>query len=484
MSMNFFRFLVVLAISGIGLSSYGQGTCASPLALGTIGTSTACSGTINNGTTGSAPCAGSGYGGSGGVTYVSFCTGAVVSCINFNITQGTSSGNWAVTVYSSNCTTVVDAQCLGNSGTGASYNTSSPTTPLQPNSCYIARFWSGNAGTTSFCASALPATNNYCPNATAISTSPTSFNNFCMTAGSNGSYTEPAPAQFCAGSLENNAWYSFTTLASCTAPCSVVVTASNIVCSGGGAGFQMGFWTGTCGSLTNIGCSSGSGGAVTATITGLSPGQTIIMGMDGNAGANCTYSLSATNTIPLPIELVSFDAISNKKNVELKWITATEINNDFFTIERSRDGVVFEELRNIKSKSPDGNSYKTLSYQEYDYSPYPGTSYYRLKQTDYDKTFKYSVMKVVNLDGNPDQNFEVVPNPVSGIALLKYACNNDQRGTATIYDHTGSLVSSHEIECKAGENVKTVDMSQFNNGIYFVVFSAEGKFYKIKVVKN
>ncbi|MGZ4098691.1 MAG: hypothetical protein ACXVNM_07420, partial [Bacteroidia bacterium] len=62
--------------------SFAQGSCASPYNLGTIGSSNSCVNFATNGTTGSAPCAGSGYGGSGGATYVKFCTGASVQCIN------------------------------------------------------------------------------------------------------------------------------------------------------------------------------------------------------------------------------------------------------------------------------------------------------------------------------------------------------------------------------------------------------------------
>jgi hypothetical protein len=305
-----------------------------------------------------------------------------------------------------------------------------------------------------------------------------------MTAGSNGSYTEPAPGQFCAGSLENNAWYSFTTLSTCTSPCSVVVTASNIVCSGGGAGFQMGFWTGTCGSLTYLGCASGSGGAVTTTITGLSPNQTIIMGMDGNAGANCTYSLSATNTIPLPIELVSFEATLENRFVNLRWITATEKNNDYFTIERSIDGVTFEEVKRIKSSAPNGMSNKTLNYLATDYSPYRGTTYYRLKQTDFDGTAEYSVVRAVNLDGNPDNAFTVIPNPAIDQVVLKYSCNNSEVGTATICDHKGNAVLVVDVNCTPGENSKEVNLSGLPKGLYFVLFNSGDKFYRVKLVKS
>jgi hypothetical protein len=246
----------------------------------------------------------------------------------------------------------------------------------------------------------------------------------------------------------------------------------------------MGFWTGTCGSLTYLGCFSGAGGAVTTTITGLSPNQTILMGMDGNAGANCTYSLSATNTIPLPIELLSFEATSDNRYVDLKWITVTEKNNDYFTVERSKDGFAFEEFKIVKSQAKDGNSNKNLVYELTDYAPYEGITYYRLKQTDFDKTSKYSDIKAVSTDGNPDREFAVIPNPVQNEAVLKYNCRSEEKGMATILDNRGHLIQNVEIDCKPGQNSRRLDLSGLPQGLYFVLFNTGNKFYKIKLIKN
>ncbi len=206
MKHNIKIILLLTVFFGLNSNLFSQATCAGAVNLGTPTTGTTCT-NLTNGTTGSAPCAGSGYGGSGGVTYVKFCTNASTQCINFNIIDGTTAGgNWAVTVYSINCSTVMDAQCLGNSGTGATFNTASPSTnTYAPNSCYIARIWSANAGTFTLCTQVIAPPNDFCTSPTTISPVPQALNNFCMTAGTAG---DPPPAQFCAGSLENNAWYS------------------------------------------------------------------------------------------------------------------------------------------------------------------------------------------------------------------------------------------------------------------------------------
>lgn len=84
------------------------------------------------------------------------------------------------------------------------------------------------------------------------------------------------------------------------------------------------------------------------------------------------------NTI-LPEVLLSFDAIISDKKVELTWSSNTENNNNYFTIEKSKDAVNFEEVTSIKGF---GNYSSLVNYFDVDYIPYEGISYYRLKQTD------------------------------------------------------------------------------------------------------
>ncbi len=479
MKQKLLLFIAVFILLIRSTTVFSQATCASPYNMGTIGTGSTCATFAGSGTTGSAPCAGAGYGGSGGVTYVRFCTGASVQCINFTITDGTTTGgNWAVTVYSANCSTVMDAQCLGNSGTGATYNTASPSTnTFAPNSCYIARFWSANAGSFSLCAQAMTPPNDLCSGATPIGPSSLAGNNFCMTSLSPG---DPAPAAFCAGSLENNAWYTFTTSPTCISPCTVVVTISNITCSGGGAGFQIGYFTGACGSLTNIGCSSGAGGTVTATITNLTPGQVVTIGIDGNAGANCTYNISASNTIPvLPIELYEFKATKEDDYVRLLWKTVTERNNDYFTVERSDNAVDFYSIAKINGA---GTSHKPLSYSFDDHNPSTAVTYYRLRQTDFDGKFAYSdPIAVVN---TTDDKLSVAPNPANDAITISYNCVASSKEVMNIYDNKGNIVMTRELICSEGSNKMNVEISGLDNGLYMVFISLGDKLYKTRLIKN
>jgi len=123
---------------------------------------------------------------------------------------------------------------------------------------------------------------------------------------------------------------------------------------------------------------------------------------------------SSTQTITvfsgLPIELLDFTATKNDASVELDWNTASETNNDYFTIDRSHDKNIFEKLLDVKGA---GTSSVRHSYKAIDEKPLSGMSYYRLKQTDIDGKYTYSQIVPVNFESE-SFDFKIVPNPASG----------------------------------------------------------------------
>lgn len=371
----------------------------------------------------SSPCAGSGFGGGGKLRVVQICTDATSQCINVNLSGlPGAAGGTSISLYTS-CSGSGNSISLtglvaGSTNCYADANTAGWSTAglsLSPNTCYYMRIWTKGtvlAGS-QICFKKQSPLNDFRCNPSPIGITPIMYDNYCMTAGSVG---DPIPSQFCAGSLENNAWFSFTTSTSCTYPCTVVVTISGISCSGGGSGFQIGYFTGACNSLSNLGCTSGSGGIVTATINNLSPGQVITIGIDGNAGAYCIFDISATNVIALPIELISFSGRNINNSNLLEWSTASEINNDYFLLERSEDGYNWDEISRIGGA---GNSTQILHYKYNDLSYNDLVNYYRLSQVDFDgqsETFKVisinnsieplEVIKMVNMMGQEVDEYQ------------------------------------------------------------------------------
>lgn len=160
----------------------------------------------------------------------------------------------------------------------------------------------------------------------------------------------------------------------------------------------------------------------------------------------------------LPIELLSFTAeATSHQQVRLDWVTAMEIENDYFTVERSADGKDFETLETIEGA---GNSINTLRYHTYDNLPLDGTSYYRLKQTDFDGTYTYSALRSVSIkEALPETTINVYPNPSNGSFKVEVSGIN----TATsiqITDIQGRLVYQGAVDAQGDHATLSLYLSQ------------------------
>ena len=118
-------------------------------------------------------------------------------------------------------------------------------------------------------------------------------------------------------------------------------------------------------------------------------------------------------TVPLPLTLISFSAIPDGEFVLVKWVTEDEVGTDFFTIERTADGRGFAEVGNLPAA---GNSRpgERLHYELLDEEPLSGTSFYRLRTTDFDGAVSLSHLVEVNISAGEDWSFSVFPNPNTG----------------------------------------------------------------------
>lgn len=142
-------------------------------------------------------------------------------------------------------------------------------------------------------------------------------------------------------------------------------------------------------------------------------------------------TISADN--PLPIELLSFDARPEGSQVRLDWRTATERDNDYFTIERSANGEDFEDVGRVDGA---GNSTTVLHYSDLDRWPLPGTSFYRLRQTDFDGTSTWSGTVAVRMPGKGAQDLVLLTGDDRVIALHDFAAGS----TMDVLDMTGRVV--------------------------------------------
>ncbi|MCB0396201.1 MAG: T9SS type A sorting domain-containing protein [Flavobacteriales bacterium] len=202
-----------------------------------------------------------------------------------------------------------------------------------------------------------------------------------------------------------------------------------------------------------------------------------------NAAITSFGSAFALGTItadnPLPIRWLDFIAYYQDQDVQLNWTTGTEINNDHFTIERSRDGILFEEIGTVKGK---GNSTAVSRYASADTEPYKGESYYRIRQTDYDGTSTYSDIHPVNIGLQELAN--VVPNPATSDNIsLQIA--SEQRGDmqVTIFDAGGRIVYTNNIAFENGQFRYMIQPEkELSPGLYTLVGQSEQQLFQKKFV--
>jgi hypothetical protein len=197
---------------------------------------------------------------------------------------------------------------------------------------------------------------------------------------------------------------------------------------------------------------------------------------------------SATQNITicgaLPIELISFDGEYNGHGqVILNWTTATETENNFFTVERTTDGFTYEEVGRINTKAVNGNSVSLLNYTLVDENPFMhGTAYYRLRQTDINGNSEVSrIMPVTVTEEN--FGFFVHPNPAQDNATLNFYAHGVYPATIRIIDYTGKVIFETQTFSVEGDNSILLDMSQYANGIYLVQAEVDGTNYSTKLIK-
>lgn len=182
---------------------------------------------------------------------------------------------------------------------------------------------------------------------------------------------------------------------------------------------------------------------------------------NGVAGTGLTY----TNNSSLPVELIGFDAKNINGNIIVEWVTATEVNNNFFTVERSIDGFNAEVIGVV---SGSGNSNAILNYQFEDLHPVSGIAYYRIKQTDYDGTTEVFPWKAVEVVERIKSELSVFPNPTSGNISVLLSNTNQGVYTIKVIDVVGKIVYLQNENSENNVFASFTLPSGLTSGVYFV----------------
>jgi hypothetical protein len=209
-------------------------------------------------------------------------------------------------------------------------------------------------------------------------------------------------------------------------------------------------------------------------LSGITLGETYYISVDNYSGYPGTFSLNTIALSPLPIELTNFTAEQDGEVVKVNWQTASEVNNDYFTIERSVDGINFEAIATLKGA---GNSSVALDYTIDDSKPVRGKSFYRLMQTDYDGKFEIFDPVSVNVDGSGEA-FRIVsvgPNPFTDLLRINYESDGKRSILVQIYSVSGVGVKQQYLDVDLGSGqVLLNDLGDLVAGMYFLKIENAG----------
>ncbi len=202
------------------------------------------------------------------------------------------------------------------------------------------------------------------------------------------------------------------------------------------------------------------------------------------SGDSDLYKIDTTLSI-LPVGLSNFTASLQASSVLLNWQTASEINTDHFCVERSVDGVHFNNIGNVKAT---GTSSTIHDYTLYDYNALhlgSSTLYYRLKTTDKDGKYTYSSIIKLQLHGG-EFAYSLSPNPVHSQLTVSFTTGNaTKQASLRITDANGKPVYEKSLQgLQPGSVQRYINVAGFESGIYYVQLITDSGTKTLKFVKQ
>lgn len=471
------KFVILAMLCATTTYLYPQGnSCLTPhvLILDTVSRNYSTSPSSGN----AAECS-SGFSGSGKITIFKFTTDASGSCVLAHISTSAPVQAMEVALYTGcgSSTGICNGLQLGSSvcfvdGTG--YWAPAQTLTLSPNTIYYLRVWTPAAGTLTIAARNYPPPNTLCNGASWISEDATDDNNACA----KGS-TEVTPVQLCAFSLENTSFYKYIVESNGISS----IQLNNIDCdnlnSAAETGFQIGFFMGSCGSLIKITCATGSGGSFTATTGWMPAGAEVLVAIDGTAGSNCSYKISAFNATVLPVILKYFNAWKRPDANRLTWLTTSEKDFSHFEIEKSIDGVNFVSIKKIAGKGGKNNE----TAYSFDDNDVKALQYYRMKYVDVNGKSMYS--NILRVDRDDITNAKVLfNNRVTTMLTLRLIDMNVDNLSVKIIDNSGREIKKQKVKINPGENSLNINTGAIPPGFYYLMLSGENYKKTFSFVKS
>lgn len=225
--------------------------------------------------------------------------------------------------------------------------------------------------------------------------------------------------------------------------------------------------------VSSGGEATGSGGSASYTL-----GEVVYSSFKTNGGYVIEGVQQTYTDAELPISLFEFKAsVTANKQIAINWATVSEQNNKYFTVERSSDGITFLSIQKLNSK---GNTLASQLYSTIDATPLNGTSYYRLKQTDFDGKSTYSKSIMVTITST-DTELSAYPNPTTSLLNLKIKDALQKRLTYEIFSVDGKAIDQQKIK----NDITTIPTSKLVNGAYLLQVKQNNSVIKtFRIIKN
>jgi len=243
-----------------------------------------------------------------------------------------------------------------------------------------------------------------------------------------------------------------------------------------------GDFSNNCGNGTTLLFGQAQNGTVSSFINGFNSNGRYVEYVIPSFSEMWLHGFDSADPSPLPVELKSFDAVCGNNGVEVLWTTASESNNEYFTIERSADMNAWEEVARVAGA---GNSNEDLAYSYTDVRPLPGLAYYRLKQTDYNGDNEIFAPKSISCTAGAESTWAVYPNPVSDVFTVKISSPGDVADARIqMLDMSGKTLKEGNVNISEGENYIQMDRDGLAAGSYIIrlMHNSAGAFSPLRVI--
>ncbi|PHR37204.1 MAG: hypothetical protein COA38_00510 [Fluviicola sp.] len=385
--------------------------------------------------------------------------------VDFSATLG-SITDAVMAVYSGPCGSLTEIDCDDDGGAG--FMPALSLSGLTPGATYFVRLWAYGGGTGNFdlclTESAAPGLNSTCATPDPVCSG--SAINFTSTITGLDAEDDINPGNNygCLSSSPDPTWY-YLEISTGGNLVIDIAAASDIDYAIWGPFIDLASAQVNCDSYgPPIDCSYSTAAVEQASVNGVIAGEVYVLVVTNFAGSVQTISINdaPSNTaetdcsiVPLPVELVNFDGYMFENEIVLSWTTVSEINNDYFIVERSKDTQFWVASDLIQGN---GTTSQISEYQSIDREYDEGTNYYRLKQFDFNGGVTFS--DVIAIVANKNINVSLIPNPAEFNVVIK---TSEYFSKIDIINMQGLTVESLNFDLIRSTSI---DISSLSKGIY------------------